>query len=137
MSLRERCPLLKFADLGDERGRLVAIEGGRTVPFEIQRVFYIYDVDSQAVRGRHANRDSDFVLINIAGRSKVRVTDGRESLEVPLDTPLRGILIPRMLWKEMYDFSRDAVLLVLASRHYDAGEYIRDYAMYLREEVSS
>jgi len=78
MGLQEKCPLLNFADLGDERGKLVVIEGGQAIPFQIQRVFYIYESDESVVRGQHANRESEFVLINVAGQSKVRITDGRE-----------------------------------------------------------
>ena len=74
MSLKYLCPVLHFGDLGDERGKLVVIEGARAIPFEIKRVFYIYDSDSTVVRGQHANRDSEFVLINVAGSSKVRIT---------------------------------------------------------------
>ena len=85
MGLKEKCPILQFADLGDERGKLVVIEGGQAIPFEIKRVFYIYESDSTVVRGQHANRESEFVLINVAGQSKVRITDGREEFVVELD----------------------------------------------------
>ncbi len=78
MTLKEKCPVLHFGDLGDERGKLVVIEGAQAIPFEIKRVFYIYDSDSTVVRGQHANKESEFVLINVAGRSKVRITDGKE-----------------------------------------------------------
>lgn len=132
MTLKERCPVLQFADLGDERGKLVVIEGGRAIPFDIQRVFYIYDSDSTVVRGQHANRESEFVLINVAGKSKVRITDGTEELVVELDKPMMGVYIPKMIWKDMYDFSPDAVLLVLANTHYNGQEYIRSYEEYLR-----
>ena len=74
MSLKEQCPILHFGDLGDERGKLVVIEGGQAIPFEIKRVFYIYDSDDTVVRGQHANRESEFVLVNVAGESKVRIT---------------------------------------------------------------
>src|SRR5574344_164398 len=104
MKLQEKCPVLQFADLGDERGKLVAIEGGRAIPFNIQRVFYIYDSDSTVVRGQHANRESEFVLINVAGKSRVRITDGKEELVVELNKPMMGVYLPRMIWKEMYDF---------------------------------
>ena len=120
MSLKEQCPILHFGDLGDERGKLVVIEGGQAIPFEIKRVFYIYDSDDTVVRGQHANRESEFVLVNVAGESKVRIT-------------MMGVYIPKMLWKDMYDFSRDSVLLVLANTHYDGSEYIRDYEEYLKE----
>lgn len=133
MKLREKCPILHFADLGDERGKLVVIEGGQQIPFEIKRVFYIYDSENTVVRGQHANRESEFVLINVAGQSKVRITDGEEEIIVELNRPMMGVYIPKMIWKDMYDFSEDSVLLVLASTHYDADEYIRNYGEYLGE----
>lgn len=133
MSLKEMCPILYFGDLGDERGKLVVIEGAQAIPFEIKRVFYIYDSDSSVVRGQHANRESEFVLINVAGNSKVRITDGKEEIIVELNKPMMGVYIPKMIWKDMYDFSSDSVLLVLASTHYDGAEYIRDYEEYLSE----
>lgn len=132
MTLRERCPVLQFADLGDERGKLVVIEGNQAIPFAIQRVFYIYESDSTVVRGQHANRESEFVLINVAGQSKVRITDGKEEVVVELNKPMMGVYIPQMIWKDMYDFSSDSVLLVLASTHYDGNEYIRNYEDYLK-----
>ncbi len=131
MKLKEMCPVLQFADLGDERGKLVVIEGGKGIPFDIKRVFYIYESDSTVVRGQHANRESEFVLINVAGKSKVRITDGTEEFIVELNKPMMGVYIPKMIWKDMYDFSSDSVLLVLASTHYDGKEYIRNYDDYL------
>ena len=132
MGLKDKCPILQFAELGDERGKLVVIEGGQAIPFEIKRVFYIYESDSTVVRGQHANRESEFVLINVAGKSKVRITDGKEEFIVELEKPMMGVYIPKMIWKDMYDFSSDSVLLVLASTHYDGNEYIRDYEDYLQ-----
>ena len=125
--------MLAFQERGDERGRLVIAEGGQDIPFEIKRVFYIYDSVPDVVRGRHANRISEFVLINMAGSSRVRVTDGARERDYVLDRPHTGIYIPRMIWKEMYAFSEHAVLLVLSSEHYDAAEYLRDYDEYLEE----
>ena len=133
MSLKEKCPIIMFRDFGDERGKLVVIEGNQSIPFEIKRVFYIYGSDDTVVRGQHANRESEFVLINVAGTSKVRITDGSEEFVVSLDKPMMGVYIPKMVWKDMYDFSEDSVLLVLASTHYDGSEYIRDYDRYLEE----
>ena len=125
--------LLQFQENGDERGRLVVVEGGLDIPFEIKRVFYIYGSDSEVVRGKHANRRSEFVLINVAGSSKVRVIDpsGNE-LVISLNRPHTGIYLPAMVWKDMYDFSSDSVLLVLASEHYDPDEYIRDFDEFQR-----
>ena len=133
MTLEERCPLLFFKDFGDDRGKLVVIEGAQTIPFEIKRVFYIYNSDPSVIRGQHANQESEFVLINVAGRSKVRLTDGKEDLVVELNKPMMGVYIPKMIWKDMYDFSKNAVLLVLASTHYDETEYIREYDEFLKE----
>lgn len=105
---------------------------GTDYTFDIKRVFYIYGSDATVVRGEHANRESEFVLINVAGTSKVRITDGKEELIVELNKPMMGVYIPKMIWKDMYDFSADSVLLVLASTHYNGKEYIRSYDQYLQ-----
>ena len=127
------CKLIDFAEFGDERGKLVVIEGGTDIPFQIRRTFYIYGSDMNVVRGKHANRKSEFVLINIGGTSKVRVDNGKQSEIIELNRPHSGIYIPKMIWKDMYDFSEDSILLVLSSEHYDESEYIRDYDEYVRE----
>ena len=125
--------LLQFQENGDERGRLVVIEGAQDIPFEIKRVFYIYGSEPNVVRGNHANRHSEFVLINVAGTSKVRIVDrsGNEMI-ISLTRPHTGVFLPAMVWKEMYDFSEDSVLLVLSSEHYDPNEYIRDFDEFQR-----
>ena len=134
MSLKDQYKIIEFKDLGDERGNLVVIEGeGMDIPFDIKRVFYIYGSDSEVVRGQHANRETEFLLVNVGGTSKVRIDNGRETEIVELNRPGMGLYLPPMLWKDMYDFSPDSILLVLASRHYDAGEYIRDYEAYIKE----
>lgn len=134
MKLSEQYKLIRFKDLGDERGNLVVIEGeGVDIPFDIKRVFYIYGSDATVVRGQHANRETEFLLVNVGGSSKVRVDNGGESEVIVLDKPGMGLYLPPMLWKDMYDFSPDSILLVLASRHYDGKEYIRDYDEYLKE----
>ena len=121
------------AALGDERGKLVVIEGeGMDIPFDIKRVFYIYGSDSTVVRGQHANRETEFLLVNVSGNSKVRVDNGEESAVIELNRPRMGLYLSSMLWKDMYDFSDDSVLLVLASGHYNEEEYIRDYDVYLQ-----
>lgn len=132
-TLSDICKTLYFSEMGDERGNLVVIEGNQDIPFHIRRVFYMYGSDPDIVRGQHANRRSSFVLINVSGTSKVRITDGQEDIIVVLDKPRMGIYIPPMYWKDMYDFSKDSVLLVLSDEHYDGNEYIRDYSDYLKE----
>ncbi len=129
----EQCKVLNFADLGDERGKLVVVEGSRDIPFKIERVFYIYGSDSEVVRGQHANRESEFVLINVGGTSKVRIDNGHSEAIIELNKPMMGLYIPTMVWKDMYDFSEDSILLVLASTHYDGSEYIRNYEEYKKE----
>ncbi|MBO5342322.1 MAG: WxcM-like domain-containing protein [Lachnospiraceae bacterium] len=131
--LKDHYKLIEFVDLGDERGNLVVIEGeGRDIPFDIKRVFYIYGSDSTVVRGQHANKETEFLLVNVSGTSKVRIDDGKDSLIIELNKPRMGLYISSMLWKDMYDFSEDSVLLVLASKHYDSTEYIRDYDTYIK-----
>lgn len=134
MKLSEQMKILEFSDLGDERGNLVVVEGsGFDIPFDIKRVFYIYGSDAEVIRGRHANRKTEFVMINVSGKSKVKVDNGYEQEVIELNRPRMGLYLPIMVWKDMYDFSEDSVLLVLASEHYDAEEYIRDYDEYKRE----
>lgn len=126
--------MLEFPQHGDERGHLVVVEGLKDVPFEIKRMFYIYGSDANVVRGRHANRKSEFVFINVAGQSKVRVDDGRGNEAVfSISRPHTGLYLPKMIWKDMYDFSPDSVLLVLSNEAYDPDEYIRDYDDFVRE----
>ncbi len=126
--------MLEFPQHGDDRGHLVVVEGMTDIPFEIKRVFYMYGSDGEVVRGSHANRRSEFVLINVAGTSKVKVLDGRGNEAIfSLNRPHTGVYLPRMVWKDMYDFSPDSVLLVLASESYDAAEYIREYEEFAKE----
>lgn len=133
MKLEEQYKILEFDDLGDDRGKLVVVEGMKDIPFDIKRVFYMYGSDPDIVRGQHANRFSKFVLINVAGKSKVRLDNGKDSQIIELNRPHMGLYIPAMLWKDMYDFSVDSVLLVLADTYYDGSEYIRKYNDYLNE----
>lgn len=133
MNIKDQYKILEFDDLGDERGNLVVVEGEQDIPFEIKRVFYIYGSDSEVVRGQHANRNSEFVLINVSGTSKVRVDNGFEEEIIELNRPRMGLYLPTMLWKDMYDFSEDSVLLVITNTHYDGAEYIRDYDEYVKE----
>lgn len=126
--------MLEFQQKGDERGHLVIIEGGIDIPFEIARTFYIYGSDSDIIRGQHANRVTEFVLINVAGTSKVKVKDGEGNEAIfCLNRPHTGIYLPNMVWKDMYDFSKDSVLLCLASEHYIPDEYIRSYDEFVKE----
>lgn len=129
----KNCKIINFKQHGDDRGHLVVIEGNKDVPFDVKRVFYIYGSSNDVVRGQHANRKTEFVLINVSGTSKVKIDDGVEQSVIELNEPHMGVYIPTMVWKDMYDFSEDSVLLVLASESYDSSEYIRDYSEFLKE----
>ncbi len=133
MNIKDCYQVIEFKDLGDERGNLVVVEGEQNIPFDMKRVFYIYGSDSEVIRGQHANRESEFVLINVSGTSKVRIDNGFEEIIVELNRPRMGLYIPKMVWKDMYEFSEDSVLLVLANTHYDGAEYIRNYEEYVKE----
>ena len=121
-----------FPPHGDERGQLVAIEELSDVPFDIKRVYYIYDTLPGVRRGFHAHQDLQQVLICVHGSCKIHLDNGRETAQVLLDKPYEGLYISNDTWREMYDFSEGAVLLVLASRHYDEADYIRDYDKFLK-----
>ena len=120
-----------FERHGDERGQLVVIEELKTIPFQIKRVYYMYDTATDAVRGKHAHKSLQQVLFCIHGSCKVLLDNGTEKETVVLDKPNEGIYISNNMWREMFDFSDDAVLMVLASEYYEESDYIRDYDTFL------
>lgn len=120
-----------FKSHNDARGKLVALEACKDVPFPIRRVYYIYDTSSDAVRGLHAHKSLEQVLICIHGSCKVLLDNGTEKEVISLTKPDEGLYISNNMWREMFDFSPDAVLMVLASQHYDESDYIRDYRQFL------
>ena len=121
-----------FQPHGDERGMLVALEEFNDIPFRIKRVYYMYDTLPGVVRGHHAHKQLEQILICIHGSCKVLLDNGREKKIVPLEKPYEGLYISHAMWREMYDFSEDAVLMVLASEVYDESDYIRDYDVFLQ-----
>ena len=121
-----------FQPHGDKRGQLVALEEFVDIPFKIKRVYYMYDTASDAARGRHAHKSLEQILICIHGTCKVKLDNGTEQKIVPLERPYEGLYIANDMWREMYDFSDDAVLMVLASNIYDESDYIRDYTEFLK-----
>lgn len=116
-----------FEPHGDDRGQLIALEEYKDFPFSVKRVYYIYDTLQDVVRGHHAHKCLKQILICVHGSCKIHLDNGHETCEVALDTPTKGLFIANDMWREMYDFSPDAVLLVLASELYDESDYIRDY----------
>jgi dTDP-4-dehydrorhamnose 3,5-epimerase-like enzyme len=118
---------------GDNGGMLVALEQGRNVPFEIRRVYYIFGTKAEVRRGRHAHRNLTQMAVAVRGSVTFLLDDGTEPVEVMLNDPSRGLLLNRMVWRELYDFSEDCVLMVLADQLYDPGDYITDYGDFVRE----
>ncbi len=116
-----------FTTHGDERGQLVAVEELKDIPFKIKRVYYMYDTSEGVTRGYHAHKSLEQILICIHGSCKIRLNNGEETKVVTLEKPYEGLYVANDMWREMFDFSTDAVLLVLASELYDEDDYIRNY----------
>ena len=121
----------RFQQHGDERGQLIALEEGRDVPFEVKRVYYMYDTKDGVRRGFHAHKSLEQILICVHGSCKILLDDGTEKADVLLDCPYEGLYVCNNMWREMYDFSPDAVLMVLASDFYKEEDYIRNYDEFL------
>lgn len=121
-----------FQPHGDDRGQLVALEEFKDIPFKIKRIYYIYNTAKGVTRGFHAHKNLEQILVCINGSCKIRLDDGKEKKIVPLDKPYEGLYVANNMWREMFDFSPDAVLLVLASELYDPSDYIRDYEEFLK-----
>ena len=125
--------IINFKTLGDDRGSLIALEENYNTPFEIKRVYYIFDTKEGVRRGFHAHIDLKQMAICVKGSCTFVLDDGEKREEIRLNSPNQGLLIEGLIWREMYDFSPDCVLLVLASEHYDEDDYIRDYGEFLEE----
>lgn len=123
--------LINLPSLGDERGGLVVLEGNDTVPFDIKRVYYIFNTQKDVSRGFHAHKQLKQVAVCIKGKCRMLLDNGLIQENVSLDSAAKGVLIDAMVWHEMHDFSDDCVLLVLASDHYDESDYIRKYDEFL------
>lgn len=121
-----------FQQHGDERGQLVALEEHKDIPFEIKRVYYMYDTGEGVSRGHHAHKSLEQILICIHGSCKILLDNGEEKKIVSLEKPYEGLYIKNNIWREMYDFSPDAVLMVLASDYYKEEDYIRNYEEFLK-----
>lgn len=124
--------LIDFPPLGDDRGSLVALEANKTVPFNIKRVYYIFDTQIGVARGFHAHKALKQVAVCVTGRCRMLLDNGKQKEEVWLDSPTKGLMIEGVVWREMHDFSPDCVLLVLASEHYNEADYIRDYEKFIK-----
>lgn len=118
--------LIDIPKVHDERGSLAVIEK-EVLPFNIKRVYYLYDVPSDSYRGGHAHKDQESVIIALSGSFEVIIDDGNSRKRIMLNKPTQGLYIPTHIWREIDNFSSGAVCLVLASTHYNENEYVRDY----------
>lgn len=124
--MNKKYEIINFDEFGDDKGKLIAIENSKNIPFDIKRVFYIYGTKEGVVRGQHANKISRFVLVCLSGSCEVKVYDMKEKIEENfiLDSPMKGLYLDRMVWKDMYNFSEECVLLVLSDSEYIKDEYV-------------
>ncbi|MFT6332615.1 MAG: dTDP-4-dehydrorhamnose 3,5-epimerase-like enzyme [Lentimonas sp.] len=123
--------ILNFDIKGDERGNLISLEENKNIPFDIKRVYYIFDTQDGVRRGFHAHKKLKQVLVCVSGSCKIMLDDGLKKRQIELNSPKEGLLIESMIWREMFDFSPDCVLMVLANNHYEEDDYIRDYEEFI------
>lgn len=128
--------LINFKTLGLEKGPLIALEKGYDIPFEIKRVYYIFNTRKGVERGFHAHENLKQIAIAVKGSCIFVLDDGNKREEIQLDSPKKGLLIEGFVWREMKEFSEDCVIVVVASEHYDEKDYIRDYDEFI-EKIKS
>ncbi len=126
--------ILTFGVKGDHTGKLVALEKGEEFPFDIKRVYYIWDTNSTVVRGRHAHKNLEQVVVCTSGSCDFILDNGKTRKIIHLNSPTQGLYIKNNLWREFTNFSKDCVVMVLASEHYDENDYIRKYEDFLKEK---
>ena len=131
---RKSCWLMELSSLSDQRGKLTVIEGGETVPFEIQRIFFLHEFKPGSVRGNHATLNDQCIIL-IAGSCRIRIHDGEKETVFFLDEPMHGVYVPSMSWREIYDCDENTILAVLSDKHYDPDDYVRDFEEYLRQRA--
>ncbi|MEY0099055.1 sugar 3,4-ketoisomerase [Providencia stuartii] len=125
--------IINFNKLGDKRGSLVSLEQNKNIPFDIKRIYYIFDTKEGVSRGFHAHKNLQQIAICLKGSCRFLLDDGNTREEIILDSPDTGLYINNFIWREMHDFSEDCVLMVLASELYDESDYIRNYDDFLKE----
>ncbi|GKT11860.1 MAG: dTDP-4-dehydrorhamnose 3,5-epimerase [Thiomicrorhabdus sp.] len=123
--------LIPISALGDERGSLVSMEANKNIPFDIERVYCLFDTREDVSRGFHAHKELKQVVVCLSGSCRFVLDDGEKREEILLDRPTTGLVVEGLIWREMHDFSSDCVLMVLADQHYDESDYIRDYQEFL------
>ena len=137
MSTIDDCRLIQLPKIDRPQGSITPVEGGTTIPFEIARVYYVYDIVLGASRGGHAHRRLQQLIVSVMGRFVVTIDDGQRGRSVELDRADRGLYIPTMIWRELVHFSSGAICVVLASLPYDEADYIRDVDEYRSLKVGA
>jgi hypothetical protein len=127
----KQCHLVDLPKISDPRGNLTFIEGGRHVPFDIRRVYYLYDVPGGAERGGHAHKELHQLIVAMSGSFDVVLDDGFEKKRIHLNRSYTGLYVCPMIWRELDNFSSGSVCMVLASNHYDEADYYRNYQDFL------
>lgn len=125
--------LIDFKIMGDDRGSLIALEENHNVPFDVKRVYYIFGTEKGVRRGYHAHKNLKQLAICVSGSCTFLLDNGTQQKHITLSSPTQGLLIEGLIWREMYDFSPDCVLMVLADAYYDESDYIRDYDSFIAE----
>ena len=133
----DQCRIIELPKIADPRGNLSVIEGGRHIPFDIKRVFYLYDVPGGETRAGHALKNTEQFIVAASGSFDVILDDGTERKTFVLNRSWKGIYVPPMMWRELINFSSAGVCLVLASAYFDESEYYRDYQEFLRAAGAS
>lgn len=126
------CMIIDLPRIADPRGNLTFVEGSRHVDFDIKRVYYLYDVPGGAERGGHAHKDLQQLIIAMSGSFDIHLDDGRHKKTFHMNRSYYGLYVPRMIWREIDNFSSGAVCLVLASERYDESDYYRDYSEFVK-----
>jgi len=129
----EDCKILELPVISDPRGKLTFVESGRHIPFDIKRVYYLYDVPGGAERGGHAHKQLNQLIIALAGSFDIHIDDGYVKKTVQLNRSYCGLYVCPMIWREIDNFSSGAVCMVLASEFYDEGDYYRDYKEFIKD----
>ena len=125
------CKIIELPKIADPRGNLTFVESGNQIPFDIQRVYYLYDVPGGSERGGHAHKGLHQLIIAMSGSFDVLLDDGKKKKRVHLSRSYYGLYVCPMIWRELDNFSSGSVCMVLASNKYDEADYYRDYAEYL------
>lgn len=126
-----QCKLINIPSISDDRGNVSFFETGAIADFDIKRIYYLHGITANAMRGMHAHKELRSIIIAVSGAFKVKIDDGIEQKEFTLSKPNQGLYLTNMIWRDLYDFSADAVAMIIANQIYDEADYIRDYREFL------